>query len=104
MIARILISGLLAALAGTAATECTASKTCAICATALFLKALRQVVDSTVGDVVQLVRALPCHAGPAFEFRGSRHSFAALARSWLSGAGTETNNDRNYFPPASSAD
>ena len=28
-------------------------------ATALFLKALRQVVDSTVGDVVQLVRTLP---------------------------------------------
>ena len=28
-------------------------------ATALFLKALRQV-DSTVGDVVQLVRTLPC--------------------------------------------
>src|ERR1700682_614046 len=30
-------------------------------ATALFLKALRQVVDSTVGDVVQLVRTLPRH-------------------------------------------
>ncbi len=29
-------------------------------ATALFLKALRQVVDSTAGDVVQLVRTLPC--------------------------------------------
>src|SRR6267143_1917929 len=29
-------------------------------ATALFLKALGQVVDSTVGDVVQLVRTLPC--------------------------------------------
>src|SRR5437660_3369318 len=28
-------------------------------ATALFLRALRQVVDSTVGDVVQLVRTLP---------------------------------------------
>jgi hypothetical protein len=27
-----------------------------------------------------------------------------LQRVWLSGAGTETNNDRNYFPPASSAD
>jgi len=30
-------------------------------ATALFLKVLRQVVDSTVGDVVQLVRTLPRH-------------------------------------------
>src|ERR1700687_2292799 len=30
-------------------------------ATALFLKALRQVVDSTAGDVVQLVRTLPRH-------------------------------------------
>ena len=30
-------------------------------ATALFPKALRQVVDSTVGDVVQLVRILHCH-------------------------------------------
>src|SRR5439155_18887851 len=29
-------------------------------ATTLFLKALRQVVDSTAGDVVQLVRTLPC--------------------------------------------
>jgi hypothetical protein len=29
-------------------------------ATALFLRALRQVVDSTVGNVVQLVRTLPC--------------------------------------------
>jgi hypothetical protein len=30
-------------------------------ATASFLRALRQVVDSTVGDVVQLVRTLPRH-------------------------------------------
>ena len=30
-------------------------------ATALFLKVLRQVIDSTVGDVVQLVRTLPRH-------------------------------------------
>src|SRR5258707_14324659 len=45
-------------------------------ATALFLRALRQVVDSTAGDVVQLVRTLPRHslesrtvtAGPQSQF------------------------------------
>jgi hypothetical protein len=70
MSARILISGLLAVLAGTAATVCAASDPCAACETCnslipLFLRALRQVADSTVGDVVQLVRTLPhpphCH-------------------------------------------
>jgi hypothetical protein len=45
-------------------------------ATALFLKVLRQVVDSTAGDVVQLVRTLPCHGrGREFESRRPRHSF-----------------------------
>ncbi len=54
-------SGLLAVLAGTAATVCTAGEPCAMCETCnrLILRALRQVVDSTVGDVVQLVRMLP---------------------------------------------
>lgn len=47
----------------------------------LCCKVLREVVDSTIGDVVQLVRTLPRHAGPAFEFRGSSHSFAAIARN-----------------------
>jgi hypothetical protein len=61
MSARILISGLLAVLAGTAATVCTASEQCAVCkpCKALIYKVLRQVVDSTAGDVVQLVRTLP---------------------------------------------
>ena len=47
-------------------------------ATALFFRAraLPQVVDSTVGDVVQLVRTLPCHGrGREFESRRPRHSF-----------------------------
>src|SRR6266403_2948103 len=45
-------------------------------ATALFLRALQQVVDSTAGDVVQLVRTLPCHGrGREFESRRPRHSF-----------------------------
>ena len=54
-------SGLLAVLAGTAATVCTAGEPCAMCETCnrLILRALRQVVGSTVGDVVQLVRTLP---------------------------------------------
>jgi hypothetical protein len=46
-------------------------------ATALFLRVLRQVVDSTVGDVVQLVRTLPCHGrGREFESRRPRHFFS----------------------------
>src|SRR5213596_939682 len=50
-------------------------------ATALFLKALRQVVDSTAGDVVQLVRTLPCHGrGREFESRRPRHNFSNTYR------------------------
>ena len=78
MSARILISGLLAVLAGTAATVCTAGEQCAVCESCngLICKILGWVVDSTVGDVVQLVRTLPCHGrGREFESRRPRHSF-----------------------------
>ncbi len=41
--------------------------------------ALRQALDSTVGDVVQLVRTLPCHGrGREFESRRPRHSFQGV--------------------------
>ena len=51
-------------------------------ATASFHGALWQVVDSTVGDVVQLVRTLPCHGrGREFESRRPRHSFQALGEN-----------------------
>src|ERR1035437_10035393 len=46
-------------------------------------KGSRQVVDLASGDVVQLVRTLPCHGrGREFESRRRRHSFQALARNW----------------------
>ena len=53
----------MAVLAGIAATVSNASKTCndAKLAKALSHKVLRQVVENTVGDVVQLVRTLPRH-------------------------------------------
>src|SRR5260370_42072942 len=62
MSARIFISALLAVLAGTAATAGTASERarCAKLAKLLSFKVVRQVVENTVGDVVQLVRTLPC--------------------------------------------
>ncbi len=44
--------------------------------TASFHRALRQVVDSTVGDVVQLVRTLPCHQecpAPACSYSTASH-------------------------------
>src|SRR5260370_23771103 len=62
MSARIFISALLAVLAGTAATAGNASERAryAKLAKPLSFKVLRQVVENTVGDVVQLVRTLPC--------------------------------------------
>jgi len=47
--------------AGTAATVCTTSNACAICETCngLLLKIYGKFVDSTAGDVVQLVKTLP---------------------------------------------
>ncbi len=85
MSARILISGLLAVLQGQLLPYAPQAKRAlyAKLATALFLKALRKVVDSTVGDVVQLVRTLPCHGrGREFESRRPRHFFQSLTRNW----------------------
>ena len=57
-------------------------------ATALFHKGLRQVADSTVGDVVQLVRTLPCHGrGREFESRRPRHIFQSLTTPDPNGSG-----------------
>jgi hypothetical protein len=49
-------------------------------ANALSSKVFSEVVDLASGDVVQLVRTLPCHGrGRGFESRRPRHSFQALA-------------------------
>ena len=50
---------------------------------ALSSKAFRRIVDLASGDVVQLVRTLPCHGrGRGFESRRPRQFFQALARNW----------------------
>src|SRR6266436_7785576 len=53
-------------------------------ANALSSKVFSEVVDLASGDVVQLVRTLPCHGrGRGFESRRPRHSFQALAsKEW----------------------
>src|ERR1039458_6488790 len=52
-------------------------------AKALSNKVFRQIVDLASGDVVQLVRTLPCHGrGRGFESRRPRQFFQALARNW----------------------
>src|SRR6266699_4167873 len=58
----IFMGGLWAVLAGTDATVCNPGGPCAVCKSCkdFTCKVLRYVVDSTVGDVVQLVRTLPC--------------------------------------------
>jgi hypothetical protein len=64
------------------------------------------VVDSTVGDVVQLVRTLPCHAGRVFKCCRCRPSFKALAQSLASDVRAETNNKEESlpsFPPSTHA-
>jgi hypothetical protein len=64
MSARIFISGLLAVLAGQLPPQATLAKRAlyAKLAKPLSFKVLRQVVENTVGDVVQLVRTLPRHS------------------------------------------
>ena len=47
--------------------------------TALFLKTLQQVVDSTAGDVVQLVRTLPCRWLESYTVTADRFYPALLA-------------------------
>src|ERR1022692_3088636 len=43
--------------------------------------AIAYIVDLASGDVVQLVRTLPCHGrGREFESRRPRHSFQSLTR------------------------
>ena len=49
-------------------------------ATVSFLRALRQVVDSTVGDVVQLVRTLPCRWLESYTVTADRFYPALFAR------------------------
>src|ERR1035437_4219018 len=45
-------------------------------------KGSRQIVDLASGDVVQLVRTLPCHGrGREFESGRPRHSFEPLTRN-----------------------
>src|SRR6266699_4425441 len=58
----IFMGGLWAVLAGTDATVCNPGGPCAVCKSCkdFTCKVLRYVVDSTAGDVVQLVRTLPC--------------------------------------------
>jgi len=70
MNARILISGLLAVLAGTLLPYAPQAKRAlyAKLARALFLRALAQVVDSTARDVVQLVRPLESRTVTADSF------------------------------------
>src|SRR5580658_2985167 len=58
------------------------SNLCSACNAASTL-AIAHLVDLASGDVVQLVRTLPCHGrGRGFESRRPRHSFQALARNW----------------------
>src|SRR6267378_3160094 len=62
MSAQIFVGGLGAVAPETAAFFDTECRSCAVCETCkgLICKDLRYVVDSTAGDVVQLVRTLPC--------------------------------------------
>src|SRR6266851_4303959 len=56
-------------------------------ANALSSKVFSEVVDLASGDVVQLVRTLPCHGrGRGFESRRPRHSFQPLAEKFDSPA------------------
>ena len=82
MSAQRFVGGLGAVAPETAAFFDTECEQCAVCESckALICNMLRYVVDSTVGDVVQLVRTLPCHGrGREFESRRPRHSFQVLA-------------------------
>src|SRR6266700_8362006 len=54
-----------------------------ILAKAALVAVFIEVLSFESGDVVQLVRTLPCHGrGRGFESRRPRHSFQALARNW----------------------
>ena len=52
-------------------------------ATGLDMRGSDKGKKNEVGDVVQLVRTLPCHGrGREFESRRPRQFFQALARNW----------------------
>src|SRR5947207_14884833 len=89
------MGGLWAVLAGTAATVCTAIEQCAVCepCKGFICRVLRQVVDSTAGDVVQLVRTLPCRW---------LESYTVTAEAVLSPINRSTNHHKLRSPSEAS--